>query len=88
MFSLGLVDTVNPSIREIPNFNAQELREHLDFRDISLDDPEQVPARVRDCLASVIDRAVVGSQQSCVLNVVLRGPSLASDVQAVLNADD
>ncbi|KAL3983293.1 interferon-induced GTP-binding protein Mx [Sarotherodon galilaeus] len=76
------------SIREIPNFNARELRERLDFRDISLDDPEQVPERVRSCLANVIDRAVAGSQQGCVLNVVLRGPSLASDVQAVLNPDD
>lgn len=45
-----------------------------------------MPERVRSCLANV--RAVAGSQQGFVLNVVLRGPSLASDVQAVLNPDD
>lgn len=46
----------------IPASNARELRERIDFRDISVDIPDQVPARVRDCIANVIDRAVSGSQ--------------------------
>lgn len=44
----------------------RELRERIDFRDISVDDPEQVPTRVKDCLASVIDRVVSGSQTKAV----------------------
>lgn len=64
------------------------MHEHIDFRYISVNNPELVQGRVRDCLANVIDRAVSGSQPGSVLNVVLRRPSLASDVQAVLNAKD
>lgn len=72
----------------IPDFNAWELHENIDFRDISVTNPELALGRVRDFLANVIDRAVSGSQPGSVLNVVLRSPSLASDVQPVLNAKD
>ncbi len=75
-------------VRDIPAFNASELRQRLDFRDISLDNPELVPMRVRDRLSGVIEWALEGAQPGSVLNVVLRGPSLACDVQAVLNSDD
>lgn len=53
-----------------------------------MDNPEQVPVRVRDRLTGVINQALEASQPGSVLNVVLRGPSLASDVQAVLNANN
>ncbi len=36
----------------------------------------------------MIEQALQDSQSGTVLNVVLRGPSLASDVQVVLNADN
>ncbi|XP_037614712.1 uncharacterized protein LOC119481662 isoform X1 [Sebastes umbrosus] len=75
-------------IRNIPEFNASELRQRVDFRDINLDNPEQVPNRVRERLSGVIERALEDSPPPSVLNVILRGPSLASDVQAVLNADN
>ena len=35
----------------------------------------------------MIDRAFDGEHPSSILNVVLRGPSLANDVQAILNSD-
>ena len=42
-------DEARPSIQihDIPNFNVFELRQHLDFRDISLNNPELVPMRIR-----------------------------------------
>ncbi|KAK9520897.1 hypothetical protein VZT92_020755 [Zoarces viviparus] len=45
---------------------------------------------VRSRVASVITQAIDDSPEGSVLNVVLRGPSLSSDVQALLNdeADD
>ena len=37
-------------VRDIPNFNAFELRQRLDFRDISLNHPGLVPMRIRERL--------------------------------------
>ena len=73
-------------IHDIPNFNALGLRQHLDFRDIGLDNPELVPRRIRERLSGVIDCALDGTHPSSILNAVLRGPSLANDVQAILNS--
>ena len=83
-------DEVRPPIqvRDIPNFNAFEMRQRLDFRDISLENPELVPMRIRERLSGVIDRALDRAQPGSILNVVLRGPSLANDVQAILNSDN
>ncbi|XP_030272791.1 uncharacterized protein LOC115581654 [Sparus aurata] len=75
-------------VRDIPNFNAMELRQRLDFRDISLDNPELVPRRIRERLSGVIDRALDGTHPGSILNAVLRGLSLANDVQAILNSDN
>lgn len=75
-------------VRDIPVFNAREFRQPVDFRNIIIDNCDQAPAVVRGCLNSVLDRAVEGTPPGSVLNVVLRGPSLSSDVQAVLNSDD
>ncbi|XP_030269448.1 uncharacterized protein LOC115579887 [Sparus aurata] len=75
-------------VRDIPNFNAMELRQRLDFRDISLDNPKLVPRRIRERLSGVIDRALDGTHPGSILNAVLRGPSLANDVQAILNSDN
>ncbi len=44
--------------------------------------------RIRERLSGVIGQALQDSQPGSVLNVVLRGPSLASDVQVVLSADN
>ncbi|KAI3354720.1 hypothetical protein L3Q82_004502 [Scortum barcoo] len=38
------------SVRDIPAFNASELRQRLDFRDIDLNNLERVPERVRESL--------------------------------------
>ena len=45
----GDSDEARPPIQvhDIPNFNAFELRQRLDFRDISLSNPELVPMRIR-----------------------------------------
>ncbi|KAK9535956.1 hypothetical protein VZT92_005785 [Zoarces viviparus] len=51
-------------------------------------DLEQVPNMVRGRVAGVITQAIDDSPEGSVLNVVLRIPSLSSDVQALLNAED
>lgn len=48
-------------IHDIPNFNTVELHQRLDFRDISLDNPELVPLRIRERLSGVIDQALDGT---------------------------
>ena len=73
-------------VHDIPNFNALDLRQRLDFKDISLNNPELVPRRIRERLSGVIDCALDGTHPSSILNAVLRGPSLANDVQAILNS--
>ena len=74
--------------RDIPAFKAFELRQSVDFSTISLDDIEQVPYMVRDRVSGVINQALEASPAGSILNVVLRGPSLAGDVQAILQSDD
>lgn len=51
--------------------------------DISADNPEHVPAKVRDCLANVIEQCP-GLSRAGFWEV----HPLASDVQAVLNAEE
>lgn len=71
-------EDVTPPIqnRDIPNFNAFESCQRLDFRDISLDNPELVPMRIRERLSGVIDRALDGTHPGSILNAALREPSL------------
>ena len=57
-------------IHDTPNFNVVELRQRLDFRDISLDNTELVPLRIRERLSGVIDRALDGTHPRIILNVV------------------
>ncbi|XP_077961146.1 uncharacterized protein LOC144382995 [Gasterosteus aculeatus] len=76
------------TMREMPSFNAFELRQGVDFRNVDLTDLEQIPYMVREIVAGVIDRAVEASPAGSVLNVLLRGPSLASDIQAVLRVNE
>ncbi|KAL7382877.1 hypothetical protein ABVT39_000705 [Epinephelus coioides] len=75
-------------VRDIPRFNAAEFRQRVDFRDVSLDNITQAIDGVRERLSCVIGAALESSPADSVLNVVLRGPSLASDVQAVLISDN
>ncbi|KAL7386336.1 hypothetical protein ABVT39_006986 [Epinephelus coioides] len=75
-------------VRDIPRFNAAEFRQRVDFRDVSLDNITQAIDGVRERLSCVIGAALEDSPAGSVLNVVLRGPSLARDVQAVLNSDN
>lgn len=86
--SAGGCVTGSLPIRDIPLFNAFELRQRVDFRDIRLQDIEMIPAMIRDAVGGAIDQAVNTAPRGSVLNVVLRGPSLASDVQAILRSDD
>lgn len=74
--------------RDMPHFNSRELRQRLDFKEIGLDNLQQVPGRVRESLANLIDQALEDAPSGSMLNVVLRGPSLTSDVQCVLQSDD
>lgn len=41
-----------------PDFNARELRQHVDFREIEVDNLQHVPAGVRESLGNLIDDAV------------------------------
>ncbi|KAL7386680.1 hypothetical protein ABVT39_011946 [Epinephelus coioides] len=75
-------------VRDIPRFNAAEFRQRVDFRDVSLDNITQAIDGVRERLSCVIGAALEDSPAGSVLNVVLRGPSLARDVQAVLSSDN
>lgn len=75
-------------VRDKTAFNASELPQPLDFRDIDLSNLGEVPNKVRERLSGVTEQALRGSSPDSVLNVVLGGPYLASDVQAVLKANN
>lgn len=47
-----------------------------------------VPGQVCKTRTALKDRALESSNQGSILNVVLRGPSLANDVQAILRAEN
>lgn len=57
----------------------------MDLRDIDVEKPFSVPSSVTASLTGIIDYALEVALQSIVLNVVLRGPCLSSDVQVLLN---
>ncbi|KAM3600751.1 uncharacterized protein V6R79_001970 [Siganus canaliculatus] len=75
-------------IRDIPAFNAPVLWQVTASPGIKLDDLDQVPGHVRNSLCELVDRALLDAPQGSVLSVVLRCPSLASDVHTVLHVKD
>ena len=74
--------------RLFPHFNGFEVRQSIDLRSISLANLQEVPDLIRERLSGVITSCSQSAADGSVLNVVLRGPSLASDVQAVLVSGD
>ena len=74
--------------RLFPRFNGFEVRQSIDLRSISLVNLQEVPDLIRERLSGLITSCSQSAADGSVLNVVLRGPSLAADVQAVLVAGD
>ncbi len=70
-------------VREIPRFNAIEVRQPIDLTDIPLENIEEAPQLLRHKLTNVVNYCTENSPSGSQLNVVLRGPSLASDVQTI-----
>ena len=75
-------------IRHYPYFNGFEVRRSVDLRTIPIDNLEEIPNFIRERLTGVITECSQRTARGSVLNVVLRGPSLASDIQAVLTTGD
>ncbi|XP_032363131.1 uncharacterized protein LOC116675361 [Etheostoma spectabile] len=76
------------NVREIPKFNAAEFRQNISLSGIDLTDVSSVPSQVHSSLTGLINTALQSTKQDSVLNVVLRGPALADDIQTVLHACD
>ena len=76
------------TFRDVPIFDGVEITQPVDLRGISLDDIEQVPYTLRNQLSGLIERCANNASEGSIMNVCLRGPSLASDIQTVLRTGD
>lgn len=77
---------VEVRVRYILVFNALELHQCSNFRDIGLDYPEQVPAQVRRLLTGVTDQALKASQPHSFKCGAERAVP-ASEAPTILNAE-
>lgn len=74
------------NITERKKFNGVEIRQHINLGSIRTSDLKTALATLRHKLSDITDFSTNLAAPDGVLNVVLRGPSLSSDVCAVLNA--
>ena len=74
--------------RLFPHFNGFEVRQSIDLRSIPMVNLQEVPDLIRERLSGVITNCSQSTADGSVLNVVLRGPALTADVQAVLVSGD
>ena len=92
-FSIELIDRINRAgglrvshIKELLRFNALEIRQRLALYDITNASLRINLSILRHRLTDVVNFSTGVAAPAGVLSVVLRGPSLSSDVCGVLNA--